>query len=76
MQGDWGTQFGMLIQYIAEKREGGLNASTEEDVADLQVRVGASGSASCFCPLTLQLGSMLWFVACRVSPSLVLRPQP
>lgn len=37
MQGDWGTQFGMLIQYMAEKREGGLNAATDEDVADLQV---------------------------------------
>lgn len=35
--GDWGTQFGMLIQYIGEKREGGLDASTDEDVADLQV---------------------------------------
>ena len=35
--GDWGTQFGMLIQYMAEKRPGGLQASTEEDVADLQV---------------------------------------
>jgi arginyl-tRNA synthetase len=35
--GDWGTQFGMLIQFMAEKREGGLNASTDEDVADLQV---------------------------------------
>ena len=36
MQGDWGTQFGMLIQYMAEKRPGGLNAATDEDVADLQ----------------------------------------
>lgn len=35
--GDWGTQFGMLIQYIAEKRAGGLAAQEEEDVADLQV---------------------------------------
>jgi arginyl-tRNA synthetase len=35
--GDWGTQFGMLIQYMAEKREGGLEATSEEDVADLQV---------------------------------------
>lgn len=35
--GDWGTQFGMLIQYMAEKRPGGLNAATDEDVADLQV---------------------------------------
>lgn len=35
--GDWGTQFGMLIQFMAEKRPEGLNAATEEDVADLQV---------------------------------------
>jgi arginyl-tRNA synthetase len=35
--GDWGTQFGMLIQYMAEKRPGGLNATSDEDVADLQV---------------------------------------
>lgn len=35
--GDWGTQFGMLIQYIAEKRPEGLNAASDEDVADLQV---------------------------------------
>ena len=36
MQGDWGTQFGMLIQNIAETREGGLAGTTVEDVADLQ----------------------------------------
>ncbi|EFN53033.1 hypothetical protein CHLNCDRAFT_26194 [Chlorella variabilis] len=35
--GDWGTQFGMLIQYIAEKRPEGLNAASDEDVQDLQV---------------------------------------
>lgn len=35
--GDWGTQFGMLIQFMAEKRPGGLNSSSDEDVADLQV---------------------------------------
>jgi arginyl-tRNA synthetase len=35
--GDWGTQFGMLIQYISEKRPEGLNAASDEDVADLQV---------------------------------------
>ena len=35
--GDWGTQFGMLIQYISEKRPEGLNAADDEDVADLQV---------------------------------------
>lgn len=35
--GDWGTQFGMLIQFMEEKRPGGLNAVQDEDVADLQV---------------------------------------
>ncbi|GAB4821599.1 hypothetical protein N2152v2_008645 [Parachlorella kessleri] len=37
--GDWGTQFGMLIQYMAEKRPEGLGGEggSEEDVADLQV---------------------------------------
>jgi hypothetical protein len=28
----------MLIQFIGEKRPEGLNAATDEDVADLQVR--------------------------------------
>ena len=36
LQGDWGTQFGMLIQHIAETREGGLQGTTTEDVSDLQ----------------------------------------
>lgn len=35
--GDWGTQFGMLIQYMAEKHEEGLKASSADEVADLQV---------------------------------------
>jgi arginyl-tRNA synthetase len=34
--GDWGTQFGMLIQHMAELRPEGLAASHDEDVADLQ----------------------------------------
>jgi arginyl-tRNA synthetase len=34
--GDWGTQFGMLIEHMAELRPGGLAESREEDVADLQ----------------------------------------
>jgi hypothetical protein len=34
--GDWGTQFGMLIQHMAELRPEGLTASRDEDVADLQ----------------------------------------
>lgn len=40
--GDWGTQFGMLIQNIAELREGGLDAAQDEDVADLQALYKAS----------------------------------
>ncbi len=35
--GDWGTQFGRLIMYMSEMRDGGLNATQDEDVADLQV---------------------------------------
>ncbi|KAF8073007.1 Arginine--tRNA ligase [Scenedesmus sp. PABB004] len=35
--GDWGTQFGMLIEHMAELRPGGLAESRDEDVADLQV---------------------------------------
>eukprot|EP00878_Enallax_costatus_P002829 GHUV01003021.1.p1 GENE.GHUV01003021.1~~GHUV01003021.1.p1 ORF type:complete len:672 (+),score=213.86 GHUV01003021.1:232-2016(+) len=34
--GDWGTQFGMLIEHMAELRPGGLAESRDEDVADLQ----------------------------------------
>ncbi|CAK0784285.1 hypothetical protein CVIRNUC_007489 [Coccomyxa viridis] len=34
--GDWGTQFGMLIQHIAETRPGGLEGTTTEEVSDLQ----------------------------------------
>ena len=44
-QGDWGTQFGMLIQHISESREGGLTGSggtTVEEVADLQALYRAS----------------------------------
>ena len=34
--GDWGTQFGMLIQYMKEEREGGLGADgKDEAVSDL-----------------------------------------
>eukprot|EP00879_Flechtneria_rotunda_P008355 GHRR01008752.1.p1 GENE.GHRR01008752.1~~GHRR01008752.1.p1 ORF type:complete len:557 (+),score=163.22 GHRR01008752.1:140-1810(+) len=34
--GDWGTQFGMLIEHMAELRPSGLAQSQDEDVADLQ----------------------------------------
>ncbi|CAL8469338.1 g8879 [Coccomyxa elongata] len=40
--GDWGTQFGMLIQHIAETRPGGLHGTTTEDVSDLQALYKAS----------------------------------
>ena len=42
VQGDWGTQFGMLIQHIAETRPGGLEGTTTEDVSDLQALYKAS----------------------------------
>ena len=35
-QGDWGTQFGMLIQNIKESRENGLAGTTVEEVSNLQ----------------------------------------
>ena len=48
MQGDWGTQFGMLIQHLDDSREGGLaGGAAEEDVKDLQV----------WAPLTLKAGA-------------------
>lgn len=42
--GDWGTQFGMLIQYMAEVRPEGLGeeGGREEDVADLMTLYRAS----------------------------------
>lgn len=37
-QGDWGTQFGMLIQHISETREGGLaSEALDEDVSNLEL---------------------------------------
>lgn len=40
--GDWGTQFGMLIQHMAELRPGGLDEGKDEDVADLMALYRAS----------------------------------
>lgn len=39
MQGDWGTQFGMLIQYLEEDRPEGLAdpSISELAISDLQV---------------------------------------
>ena len=39
LQGDWGTQFGMLIQFMSESRPGGLADPTiaELAISDLQV---------------------------------------
>lgn len=48
-QGDWGTQFGMLIQYMQEKRPEGLGneGGKEEDVSDLQVGARTQRCFSC-----------------------------
>ncbi len=35
VQGDWGTQFGMLIEHIADTRNG-LTGTTTEEVSHLQ----------------------------------------
>ena len=36
-QGDWGTQFGMLIQHLEETRDGGLDGlKGDEAISDLQ----------------------------------------
>ncbi|KAI8475928.1 MAG: tRNA synthetases class I (R)-domain-containing protein [Monoraphidium minutum] len=40
--GDWGTQFGMLIQHMAELRPGGLDEAGDEDVSDLMALYRAS----------------------------------
>lgn len=37
VQGDWGTQFGMLIQHMSELRPGGLADVGEEDISDLLI---------------------------------------
>lgn len=37
MQGDWGTQFGMLTQHMSELRPGGLADVGQEDISDLLV---------------------------------------
>lgn len=44
VQGDWGTQFGMLIRYMFDRNEAqGLRGAIDEDVKDLQA--GASPSS-------------------------------
>lgn len=51
LQGDWGTQFGMLIQYLAESRPGGLADPTISELAihDLQVISCSSVTTASFC---------------------------
>ena len=53
LQGDWGTQFGMLIQYLAEAREAGLADPTIADLTlpELQVHQPsfAHVKATAFC---------------------------
>ncbi|GBF91032.1 hypothetical protein Rsub_03887 [Raphidocelis subcapitata] len=40
--GDWGTQFGMLIQHMGEVTPGGLDAAGDQDVSDLMALYRAS----------------------------------
>ena len=49
LQGDWGTQFGMLIQFLAEARPQGLADPTIADLAlpELQVCLDGPDLASC-----------------------------
>jgi hypothetical protein len=72
--GDWGTQFGMLIQYMAEKRTEGLGGEggRDEDVADLQVRglavLLAAAQLGC-----LPMGAWLLAVFCHGRGAWLLR---
>ncbi len=43
--GDWGTQFGMLIEFMAEG-EGGLAAASGGEIGDLQARRGAAAAGA------------------------------
>lgn len=51
LQGDWGTQFGMLIQFLAEARPDGLADPTIADLAlpELQVCFCFASCTSCKC---------------------------
>ena len=44
LQGDWGTQFGMLIQFLAEAGSGGL---TDPAIADMELPQLQVGLLSC-----------------------------
>jgi len=50
LQGDWGTQFGMLIQFLAEARPDGLADPTIADLALPELQV-CFCRASCICNL-------------------------
>jgi arginyl-tRNA synthetase len=60
--GDWGTQFGMLIEHMAELRPGGLAESRDEDVADLQqlYRCAAAAAVAACVTATAGLGSKVF----------------
>jgi tRNA synthetases class I (R) len=46
--GDWGTQFGMLIQYMREEREGGLGGDgSDEAVANLMALYKCAAASRC-----------------------------
>lgn len=52
--GDWGTQFGMLIQFMRE-REGGLEADGTEAVSDLMALYKCAPACPVHLPRVLAL---------------------
>jgi hypothetical protein len=79
--GDWGTQFGMLIQHMTEMRPEGLGAEggKDEDVADLQVGIPTGPAAfqqvavvcqQCGCHQCVQQCGWQRFVAAMCVPEM------
>lgn len=66
LQGDWGTQFGMLIQFLAEAGPGGLTdpAVADLELPQLQVRL-------VFCSWSQVLSTYGYVAACSPSKPLV-----
>lgn len=69
-QGDWGTQFGMLIQHLDDSRDGGLaGGAADEDVKDLQARPQPLCALRCRATLGCkelgEAGAAWWLEPCR-----------
>jgi arginyl-tRNA synthetase len=59
--GDWGTQFGMLIQYMAEERKDGLGADGKEESVSMLMALYKCGSQELCVPkqfLGVHFGSL------------------